>query len=179
MANYILTGTPGSGKTTLLHKLKALQYAVVEESATDVIGQEQQNGISRPWENIIFIEKITKLQIERQLIANQSAIEDSMFFDRSPICTYALCTFLKYQPSQILLNEIKRIQDFNIYDKTVFFIENLGYVEQTLARRINYQSAILFEAIHRETYAEFGFNLVDIKKDTVDNRIKKLISHTV
>ncbi len=179
MKNYILTGTPGSGKTTLLHKLKALQYAVVEESATDVITQEQKNGIPRPWENITFIDKVTHVQIDRQVIANQSALKGSIFFDRSPICTRALCTFLKYKPPKILLNEIKRMRDLNIYDNKVFFIENLGYVEQTLARRINYKEVILFETIHRETYAEFGFNLIEIENDTVENRIKKIISYTV
>ena len=71
------------------------------------------------------------------------------------------------------------MRDLNIYDNKVFFIENLGYVEQTLARRINYKEVILFETIHRETYAEFGFNLIEIENDTVENRIKKIISYTV
>ena len=84
MKNYILTGTPGSGKTTLLHKLKALQYAVVEESATDVITQEQKNGIPRPWENITFIDKVTHVQIDRQVIANQSALKGSIFLTDLP-----------------------------------------------------------------------------------------------
>lgn len=173
MNNYILTGTPGAGKTTLLHKLKALQYAVIPESATDIIAKQQKNGISKPWEHPVFIEQITALQIDRQQAAKNSSY-NTTFFDRSPICTYALCTFLKYTPPQLLLNEIKRIREFNIYNHDVFFVENLGHVEQTSARRINYADALLFEQMHKDAYKKFGFNLVNVKKDTVANRIKMI-----
>ena len=120
MKNYILTGTPGSGKTTLLNRLKTLQYVVVEESATDVISQQQEKGIARPWEHAAFIEFITLLQIDRQKAASKSS-ENMTFFDRSPICTYSLCTFLQYKPPQVLLNEIKRVREVGIYNN-VFFI---------------------------------------------------------
>ena len=173
MINYILTGAPGSGKTTLLNKLKTLQYAVVAESATDIIAQQQENGIPRPWEHTSFIEHITTLQMNRQQAANKS-YKSTTFFDRSPICTYALCTFLKYTPPQLLLNEIKRICDFNIYNNNAFFIENLGHVEQTSARRINFKDALLFEQMHKDAYEKFGFNLIGIHKDTAENRIKKI-----
>jgi predicted ATPase len=173
MKNYILTGTPGAGKTTLLNKLKTLQYAVVEESATDVIAQQQEKGIAQPWGHAVFIEHITTLQIDRQKAANKQS-ENITFFDRSPICTYALCVFLKYTPPQILLNEIKRMREVGIYNNNVFFIENLGHVKQTSARRINYADALLFEEMHKDAYQKFGFNLVSIKKDTVENRIKKI-----
>ncbi len=174
MNNYILTGTPGAGKTTLLNGLKALQYNVITESATDIIAQEQANGTPKPWEHVAFLAQITTLQMDRQHVANKSS-KNTTFFDRSPICTYALCTFLKYTPPQLLLNEIKRIRALKVYNNDVFFIENLGHVAQTSARRINYEDALLFEQMHKDAYKKFGFNLITIEKDSIENRIKKII----
>jgi predicted ATPase len=126
MKRYILTGTPGSGKTSIIHELKSQGYAVVEEAATDVIALEQVNGNSEPWMRPDFIDKIVCLQKQRQI--NTSALPcELQFYDRSPICTYALSRHLGYPPSAGLLAEMRRIERENIYQKQVFFIENLGF----------------------------------------------------
>ena len=85
---YILTGTPGSGKTAILRSLEVAGYIVVEEAATDIIALRHAQGIAEPHTHPAFIDDITNLQKHRQMrIADVSSVQ---FYDRSPICTYAL-----------------------------------------------------------------------------------------
>src|SRR5260370_36529572 len=102
MKRYILTGTPGSGKTSLLHELKRQGYWVVEEAATDVIAREQGLGNSEPWVQADFIDRIVRLQKQRQLEASTSP-DNLPWYDRSPICPLALSRCLEYPASPFLV----------------------------------------------------------------------------
>ena len=107
MKRYILTGTPGAGKTALLRHLELDGYSVVEEAATDIIALEQAQGVAEPWSRASFIDAIVNLQRDRQLRAARLT-DDLQFFDRSPICTYALAKNLGYLSSAALSREIER-----------------------------------------------------------------------
>ncbi len=127
MKRYILTGTPGCGKTSIIRSLEVDGYTVVEEAATDIIAMRHAQGIAEPHTHPSFIDDITNLQKLRQVrIADASGIQ---FYDRSPICTYALSVWLGFPISITLANEIKRIEKEQLYQKQVFFIENLGFCE--------------------------------------------------
>jgi predicted ATPase len=123
---YILTGTPGAGKTTLLRLLETRGHAVVEEAATDVIALAQARGMAQPHLAPSFIDDIIALQKRRRLQAS-ACVSEVQFFDRSPICTWALGVFLGYPPSAALRHEIERIEREGIYQRPVFFIRNLGF----------------------------------------------------
>ena len=112
---YILTGTPGSGKTSIINFLKREGYLIIDEAATDVIAKEQKLGNPAPWVEHGFIDKIINLQKERQLSAPFLG-EKLEFYDRSPICTHALATYLKCPISDVLRDEIERVRK-NIFRK--------------------------------------------------------------
>jgi predicted ATPase len=174
MHRYILTGAPGCGKTSIIRALEIQGYFVIDEAATDIIAYEQLMECSEPWKNPSFIDGITNLQKQRQV--QVGGCKDSyQFFDRSPICTYALCIFLGFDPSLSLKEEIKRMQDHKIYESTVFFIENLGFIENTDARQISFEEALRFENIHKEAYALFGYECVKIPKSNLIDRVKKIL----
>ena len=173
MKRYILTGTPGSGKTSILHELKSKGYSVVEEAATDVIALEQADGSPEPWMQTDFIDKIVRLQKQRQIETLVLPYE-LQFYDRSPVCTYALSRYLGYPPSACLLEEMERIERLNIYQRQVFFIENLGFCEPTEARKISFAESLLFEEIHVETYISFGYDLIKIPSDSLAKRVQSV-----
>lgn len=174
MKRYILTGTPGSGKTSILHELKSKGYSVVEEAATDVIALEQADGSPEPWMQADFIDKIVRLQRQRQ-IETLALPYKLQFYDRSPVCTYALSCYLGYPPSAYLLEEMDRIECENIYQRQVFFVENLGFCQPTEARRISFEEALLFEKIHIETYTSFGYDLIKIPSDSLSKRVQSVV----
>ena len=89
-------------------------------------------------------------------------VHDLQFFDRSPICTYALAKYLGYPSSPALSREIERIERERIYQRKVFFIQSLGFITATDARKITPEDALRFERVHAETYLAFDYQLIPI-----------------
>jgi predicted ATPase len=169
---YILTGTPGCGKTSILRSLEVAGYLVIEEAATDVIALRQAQGIAEPWTNPSFIDDITNLQKLRQVrIAD---VHEVQFYDRSPVCTYALSVWLGFPILRTLADEMARIKKEQIYQKQVFFIDNLGFCESTAARKISFEDSLRFEKVHEETYRSFGYECIRVAPQTLSARVEQI-----
>lgn len=168
MTRFILTGAPGSGKTAVLRRLELDGLGVVEEAATDVIALAQARGIDEPWQETGFTDAIAVLQRRRQLAADHHA--GPVFFDRSPICTYALALYLGHPVGHVLAEELDRIRDDRTYERRVFFIAGQGFVTPTPARRISLREARRFEELHAEVYRSLGYELVTIEPASLDAR---------
>ena len=177
MRRYILTGTPGCGKTSLIRALEMTGASVVAEAATDIIAYKQMQGVADPWKNADFIDYIIRLQKHRQIDLSDE-YSDLHFYDRSPICTYALAMYLNFQPSTNLMQEIERIKKYSIYDQKVFFIDNLGFIENTDARQISFEESLEFEKVHLAAYEKFGFSCVHIPAGKIETRVKLILEHT-
>lgn len=144
-------------------------YKVIPEAATDVIAYEQSLGVLEPWTDPNFIDKIIHLQKQRYM-QNAHGAEKVQFYDRSLFCTYALTLYLGFKVTQSLKDELHQIQDQNFYEKRVFFIENLGFIEKTNARQISYKDSVVFEKVHLDVYKHFGYECVGIPPMTLLKR---------
>lgn len=173
MQRYILTGAPGSGKTVLLRQLELEGYGVVEEAATDLIALWQAQGIAEPWNAAGFLEALTELQCQRQVRASRATAE-IQFHDRSVICTAALARYLEVPLPPRLLSEIERVKNERMFEPNVLFVQNLGFVAPTEARRISWEESLRFERMHADTYQEHGFELVPIAPGTVAERMAQV-----
>lgn len=160
MPNYVLTGAPGAGKTAIVRQLEVDGCPVVAEAATDVIALGQALGQPEPHTSPGFIDKIVELQRRRESAA--AANGEVVFFDRSPVCTLALSRWLGYAASAQLAAEVDRVLQAGVYARTVFFVQSLGFVTPTAARRISLADSLAFGEVHRRTYTELGFRLVDV-----------------
>lgn len=169
MKRYILTGAPGSGKTSILLVLKSRGYDVVEEAATAVIAAEQAQGNEEPWAQHSFIDRIVRLQRQRQAesVRPCSALQ---IYDRSPVCTLALSVYLGLPAQGALSEEIERIRREDVYERRVFFVRDIGFIEPTDARRITFEQSVEFERIHVQTYLRLGYELVDVPRADVADR---------
>jgi predicted ATPase len=170
MKRYVLTGTPGAGKTSILRLLETLGHSIVDEAATAVIASEKAWGEAEPWTQASFIDKIVVLQRQRQA-RTAAAATTVQIYDRSPICTHALSTYLGHPVSSELSAEVDRITREQIYERRVFFVCNLGFCEPTAARRISFEDSLEFERVHRESYRAFGYELIDIPAGEVADRV--------
>lgn len=147
---------------------------MVEEAATDVIALEQSLGVPEPWNHPSFIDHIVALQKQRQIQASFLP-SDVQFFDRSPIDAYALSLYLNFPPSPLLLEEIERIVREAIYQRTVFFLENLGFCQPTEARRISFEEALKFEQVHEAAFRHWGYELVKIPPEPIAARAQTIL----
>ncbi|NUP49829.1 MAG: AAA family ATPase [Catenulispora sp.] len=179
MKRYVLTGTPGAGKTTVIEELRRLGHAVVGEAATEVIARRQAAGQAMPWQAPEFVDAVLELQRQWESATGPGCGEgqpDVWFFDRSPVCTLALSRYLGRPESPALAAEIERIRRAGTYERTVFFLANLGYVVPSAARRISFEQAVEFERVHREAYEELGYRLCDIPVGTPEERAKMILA---
>jgi predicted ATPase len=169
MQRYILTGSPGAGKTVLLRRLELAGFPVVEEAATDLIALVTARGVAEHWNEPSFIDDIAALQRARQRRADAWP-DQVIFFDRSPICTWALCEYAGREPPASLVAEIERIERERTYERRVFFLELMGFITPTEARRISLADSERFAAIHRDVYARFGYELIPVPAADVEAR---------
>jgi predicted ATPase len=170
MKRFVLTGAPGAGKTAIIRQLELDGFGVVEEAATDLIALAQARGIAEPWTHPSFIDSVADLQ-RRRLVRASSQPDEVQFHDRSVICTAALAAYLGHAVSDALSRELERIKTAAIYQKRVFFVQNLGFVAPTKARRISFEEALRFERIHEETYRNFGFEIAYVEPGSLLDRV--------
>src|SRR5262252_7373955 len=173
MRRFIISGAPGAGKTAIIRQLELDGFSVVEEAATDVIAAAQARGIAEPWTDASFIDTVADLQKQRQIRAAYQPAE-VQFHDRSVVCTAALAVYLGYPFSASLSNELERIKHEAVYQKRVFFIQNLGFITPTEARRISFEETLRFESVHEETYRSFGFELFLVETGNLLERVSTI-----
>ena len=173
MRRFIITGAPGAGKTAIIRQLELDGFSVVEEAATDVIAAAQAQGTVQPWTRSSFIDAVANLQRDRQIRASYQP-DEIQFHDRCVVCSAALAVHLGYPFSPFLTGELERIKKETIYENRVFFIQNLGFVTPTEARRISFEETMRFEKIHEETYRNFGFELVSVRPGSLVERVSMI-----
>lgn len=171
MRRFIVTGAPGAGKTAIIRSLELDGFSVVEEAATDVIAAAQAAGNAEPWQDPSFIDAVVRLQRDRQLRA-ASLSGDIQFHDRSAVCTAALAVYLGFPFSPLLQSELDRIRQECIFERRVFFVQSLGTIESTAARRISYDEAVRFGKIHQDVYEKHGFEMIRVEPGTPTERLE-------
>jgi predicted ATPase len=176
MKRFILTGAPGAGKTSILRVLAATGYPVVDEAATDVMAARLAVEDAEPWTDRIFIERIALLQRQRRE-ESVSPGATTQVHDRSAVCTVALARHCGHPVPAVLEAEIARITESGYFDRRVFFVRPLGFVQPTKVCRISYEESLAFERLHETEYQRLGFEIVDVPVGPVAERAAAIDAH--
>jgi predicted ATPase len=176
MKRFILTGAPGAGKTSILRALAAGGCAVVPEAATDVMTARLAQHEAEPWADPVFIDRIAALQRQRREAPVRPGVTVQVH-DRSAVCTLALARYLGHPVPPLLEQEVAWATGVGSFDRRVFFVRLLGFIQPTAVRRISYAESQAFERIHEAEYRRLGFDLVDVPTGTVAERAGAISAH--
>lgn len=158
---FILTGGPGVGKTSIISRLRELGYGVVDEAATTIIQEQLAEGVNSPWLSKDFEDKVVALQ-EKRRIEEVAQNITFIFFDRGPVDPLVYQLREDSKPTKAVVRAVQKVIDEQLYNKIVFFVDNLGFCEQTETRaETNLESMAIGNDLERG-YKALGFKVIHI-----------------
>lgn len=171
MRKIVITGAPGTGKTTIMNQLKKGGYNCVEEISREIIAEEIINGGDcLPWRNLIkFSEKIFTLR-ESQFV---NCTKNISFFDRGLIDVYAYMKTDKIEIPQYFIDSIKEKKYENLVFYTPIWEDIFSNDEE---RKEDIDQAKVIEENIKNSYLKFGYNLIEIPKGTISERVNFILS---
>ena len=167
---FILTGPPGSGKTTLLKAL-ATDLATVPEAARRVLAEERRTGGTATGEQdaAAFVTRMLET-----MMTDYDAAHGLTLFDRGLPDLLAFCTH--YALPDSIVKQAVRAKPYQV---PVFFLPAWSAIyENDDERRLEFQGAVDFGTRIRKAYAQSGYALMDVPKQSVKDR-KAFVLHYI
>ena len=131
------------------------------------------------WRTSEFIEAIARLQVQRFARPAHGPVRVS---DRSVFCTLALAEYLDHPVPKFLEDSMASAIAAGRFERRVLFVDLLGFITPTEARRISLEDSRRFEAFHVAAYERHGFELVRVPPMPIAERValvRSLIGHQV
>lgn len=170
----VLIGGPGTGKTTLIQKLTEKGYVCYPEISREVTLEARRQGIEQ-----LFLEKpllFSELLLEGRKKQHRQALEEEtqiVFIDRGIPDVLAYMHYIGDSYPAFFEEACHNHK----YTK-IFFLppwEEIYTADE--ARYENYEQAKLIAGHLQETYRKYGYELLEVPKDTPDNRILFILGH--
>lgn len=173
---FVITGGPGVGKTTLIHELSNAGFTVVEEDARKIIqAQILTGGDALPWKNKALY---AKLMLEAAVSAYQTIKEKQLsnpvFFDRGILDT--IC-YINMENISIP-SAMKALALEHPYAPKVFILPPWKEIYQTdNERKQTWQEAVSTFEKMKETYLDYGYEVIEVPKTDVKTRRQFIEKH--
>jgi len=166
---YIITGGVGFGKTTLVEELcKDEMYFKIPEIAAELIEEQKRiGGRLIPWiDRYAFEEELMKRRIEAYICAPKDKI---CFFDRGIPDVIAFLKLENKEMPKLYFEVSKKCR----YSTKVFFVPPWKEIyTNNIARPQTYEESLDLSNLIKEAYTGLGYELVEIPKMTVKERVE-------
>ncbi|MBD3723806.1 MAG: ATP-binding protein [Flavobacterium sp.] len=165
----VLAGGPSSGKTTLINALVENGHVCYPEISREVIQEAQKQGIDQLFlENpLLFSELLLQGRIKQYQEALQETC-DIVFLDRGIPDVLAYMHYIGDSYPKSFSDACEE----NRYTK-IFLLPPWKEIYVSDAERYeSYEQAVLIHEHLEETYRNFGYELITVPKDTVENRVQ-------
>lgn len=167
----LLIGGPSSGKTTLINALKAENYICYPEISREVTLKARENGADQLFltQPLLFSEMLLEGRIEQH---NNAKKENGLvFIDRGIPDVVAYMDFIGDNYPAIFTESCEIYK----YDM-VFILPPWEEIYESDAERYEtYEQAKKINDFLIETYQKYGYNLIEVPKNSVENRIEFIL----
>lgn len=168
----VIIGGPGTGKTTIIDGLTTKGYCCYPEISREVTMEAKKQGIEQ-----LFLEKpllFSELLLEgrkKQFSSAQQEPHNIVFLDRGIPDVLA---YMHYIGDSYPAFFDQACRD-HIYTKIFILPPWEEIYESDDARYENFEQAKLIYTHLVETYQKYGYNLIEVPKGTVDERINYIL----
>lgn len=169
---YIITGAPGTGKTTIIDALNEKGiYCNGEISRSIIQEQLDTGGDALPWKNLAaFSERVIALRAQQHSTAPDN---EPSFFDRGIIDVLA---YMDKDQLPVPRNWIDMAKK-HPYNNIVFIAPPWEAIfTNDEERKETFDIAKEIHVYLCDTYRKYGYNLIEIPKASVEERIEFLLN---
>lgn len=175
MKKIVITGGACSGKTSVINALSKKGYKTVEEAAIQIVTEsvktigidEHKKEMFRDFKKFAILIAERQLELESKIKASN---DDIIFLDRGIHDCIAFCKLMNVDVPKKVLQLVKKCS----YD-CVFLLENISnFNPRKESGRITADKAmsIRMKDLIKETYSEYGYNLIYVKEMPIESRIR-------
>jgi predicted ATPase len=164
----VIIGGPGTGKTSIIDELKARGYCCYPEISREVTMEARKQGIDQ-----LFLEQpllFSELLLEgrkKQYLEAQNEPHEVVFIDRGIPDVLAYMHYIGDSYPSFFDAACRE----NIYSEVYILPPWKEIYVSDEARYENYEQSELIHNHLVETYTKYGYNLIEVPKDSLDNRI--------
>lgn len=177
----VITGGPATGKTSVIQGLEAKGCLCFHEIIRDLTTEARESGnlgsldtnpINSVTDPLEFNRKLLEGR-KAQFLKSQETEKKHVFFDRGIPDVLA---YMHYY-DQVLEPEFIKAANTLHYDK-VFLLPMWEEIFASDEERFeSYEDASKIEASLRKTYANFGYDIIEVPFDSIEKRIYFILNH--
>ena len=168
----VIIGGPGSGKTTLIDKLTQMGHCCYPEISREVTLEAKKNGIEQLFlENPLLFSELLLEGRKKQFAQAHTEICDVVFIDRGIPDVLAYMHYIgDAYPSAF--DQACRDHKYH----KIFLLPPWQEIYQSDSERYeNWEQAKLIHEHLVETYSKYGYELIEVPKETVDSRVRFIL----
>lgn len=174
----VITGCSGGGKSTIIESLAKLGYSAISEAGRMIVKEElQKDNGALPWtDEIAFCNLLIKRSIAffKKAQAMQHAKDNIIFFDRSFLDAISFYQTNVTDNNHQYDNLIKEFR----FDNPIFITPPWQEIyKQDNERKHLFETGVAEYERLKIFYPKYGYNIIDIPKNNVENRIDFILSH--
>jgi predicted ATPase len=170
---YVITGGPGSGKTSLIKALRSRGYDSTVEAGRAIIQDQMAiDGRALPWRDPLhFAELMLSMDMQSYRVAEQTI--GPVFFDRGIPDVLGYLRLMQIPVPEHMQNAAKVFR----YNHVVFIAPPWREIfQQDHERKQDFDEAIRTHDALAETYKSHNYELVEIPRSTIEERLRFVLS---
>lgn len=170
----VITGGPGSGKTVVINHLELLGHNCVPEISRSVTNEAKKKGIDQLFltDPLLFSQKLLAGRLQQFKEGNDAKVS-MIFYDRGMPDVTAYMDYIGSEYNKKFEQPCFKYAYDNVFImpawEEIYTKDNERYE--------TFEQAQLIDTYLRDGYKKYGYNVIEVPKDSIENRASFIINY--